>query len=98
MYGFEEYCTSTAITFRMDLPLKQGPRSEAKPEGGAGGTAATSSSSEEQTGLLDGEPRSAQAAVCKVPSTSCYFIQVIAFISEDHLTKFMIITVVGGET
>uniref|UniRef100_A0A3Q4I6E0 AT-rich interaction domain 4B n=1 Tax=Neolamprologus brichardi TaxID=32507 RepID=A0A3Q4I6E0_NEOBR len=33
LYGFEEYCTSTAITFKMDLPLKQGTKGEAKPEG-----------------------------------------------------------------
>uniref|UniRef100_A0A4W6CJD5 AT-rich interaction domain 4B n=1 Tax=Lates calcarifer TaxID=8187 RepID=A0A4W6CJD5_LATCA len=33
LYGFEEYCTSTAITFRMDLPLKQGPKGEVKSEG-----------------------------------------------------------------
>ncbi|CAL8258140.1 unnamed protein product [Lota lota] len=30
--GFEEYCTSTAITFRMDLPLKQPPKAEGKTE------------------------------------------------------------------
>ncbi|KAM6997782.1 AT-rich interactive domain-containing protein 4B isoform 2-T2 [Tautogolabrus adspersus] len=56
LYGFEEYCTSTAITFRMDLPLKQGPKGEVKSEGEAGGTAATSSASEEQKSQEDGEP------------------------------------------
>ena len=66
LYGFEEYCTSTAITFRMDLPLKQGPKGEVKSEGEAGGPAATSSTSEEQTPPVDGEPCSAQSAVCKV--------------------------------
>lgn len=66
LYGFEEYCTSTAITFRMDLPLKQGPKGEVKPEVEAGGTAATSASSVEQTGPKDGEPCGAQSAVCKV--------------------------------
>ncbi|XP_070833334.1 AT-rich interactive domain-containing protein 4B isoform X2 [Chaetodon trifascialis] len=65
LYGFEEYCTSTAITFRMDLPLKQGPKGEVKSEVEAGGTAATSSSSEEQTALVDGEACSAQSVVCK---------------------------------
>uniref|UniRef100_A0A8C6T021 Translocase of outer mitochondrial membrane 20 n=1 Tax=Neogobius melanostomus TaxID=47308 RepID=A0A8C6T021_9GOBI len=30
LYGFEEYCNSTAITFRMDLPLKQAPKAEGK--------------------------------------------------------------------
>lgn len=63
----------------MDLPLKQGPRGEVKPEGDAGGTAATSSSSEEQTGLLDGEPCSAQPVVCKVHSPKYYSIQLIVF-------------------
>uniref|UniRef100_A0A671VQV4 AT-rich interactive domain-containing protein 4B n=1 Tax=Sparus aurata TaxID=8175 RepID=A0A671VQV4_SPAAU len=60
LYGFEEYCTSTAITFRMDLPLKQAPKGEVKSEGEAGGAAATSSSCEEQTALVDEEPCSAQ--------------------------------------
>ncbi|XP_068184377.1 AT-rich interactive domain-containing protein 4B isoform X2 [Antennarius striatus] len=64
LYGFEEYCTSTAITFRMDLPLKQGPKGEVKSEGGAG-TTATSSVSEEQKTLPDGEPVSAQSMICK---------------------------------
>ncbi|XP_070696820.1 AT-rich interactive domain-containing protein 4B isoform X3 [Pempheris klunzingeri] len=65
LYGFEEYCTSTAITFRMDLPLKQAPKGEVKSEGDAGGKAATSSSSEEQKVQLDVEPCSAQSVVCK---------------------------------
>ena len=67
--GFEEYCTSTAITFRMDLPLKQGPKGEVKSEGEAGGAAApTSSGSEEQKAQEDEEPCSAQSLVCKVHS------------------------------
>uniref|UniRef100_A0A3B4YVD0 AT-rich interaction domain 4B n=1 Tax=Seriola lalandi dorsalis TaxID=1841481 RepID=A0A3B4YVD0_SERLL len=66
LYGFEEYCTSTAITFRMDLPLKQAPKGEVKPEGEAGGAAPASSSSEEQKAQADGEPCSAQSVVCKV--------------------------------
>ncbi|XP_026164619.1 AT-rich interactive domain-containing protein 4B isoform X2 [Mastacembelus armatus] len=65
LYGFEEYCTSTAITFRMDLPLKQGPKGEVKSEGETGGTAPTVSSSEEQKAQVDGEPCSTQSAVCK---------------------------------
>uniref|UniRef100_UPI0037E76BFC AT-rich interactive domain-containing protein 4B isoform X2 n=1 Tax=Semicossyphus pulcher TaxID=241346 RepID=UPI0037E76BFC len=63
--GFEEYCTSTAITFKMDLPLKQGPKGEVKSEGEAGATAATSSTSEEHKSPEDGEPCSAPSAVCK---------------------------------
>nr|XP_020458954.1 AT-rich interactive domain-containing protein 4B isoform X1 [Monopterus albus]XP_020458962.1 AT-rich interactive domain-containing protein 4B isoform X1 [Monopterus albus] len=65
LYGFEEYCTSTAITFRMDLPLKQGPKEEVKSEEEAGGTAPTSSSSEEQKAQVDGDPCSAESVVCK---------------------------------
>uniref|UniRef100_A0A4W6CDC1 AT-rich interactive domain-containing protein 4B n=1 Tax=Lates calcarifer TaxID=8187 RepID=A0A4W6CDC1_LATCA len=68
LYGFEEYCTSTAITFRMDLPLKQGPKGEVKSEGEAGGAAPTSSSSEEQKAQVDEEPSSAQSVVSKVQS------------------------------
>uniref|UniRef100_H3DGW8 AT-rich interaction domain 4B n=1 Tax=Tetraodon nigroviridis TaxID=99883 RepID=H3DGW8_TETNG len=65
LYGFEEYCTSTAITFRMDLPLKQSAKGEAKTEGDAGG-AATSSSSEEQAAPLDTGAPKAPAPLCKV--------------------------------
>uniref|UniRef100_A0A3Q3AF57 AT-rich interaction domain 4B n=1 Tax=Kryptolebias marmoratus TaxID=37003 RepID=A0A3Q3AF57_KRYMA len=32
LYGFEDYCTSTSITFKMDLPLKQSPKREVKSE------------------------------------------------------------------
>ncbi|XP_028323739.1 AT-rich interactive domain-containing protein 4B isoform X2 [Gouania willdenowi] len=59
--GFEEYCTSTAITFRMDLPLKQAKSSEEPPRR----TAHTTSSPEEQITPSDKEASSAQAAVCK---------------------------------
>ncbi|KAM9847780.1 AT-rich interactive domain-containing protein 4B [Aulostomus maculatus] len=65
LYGFEEYCTSTAITFKMDLPLKQGPKGEVKSEGDGGSAATTSASSEEQKVHTDGEPCNAQSPVCK---------------------------------
>ncbi|XP_051285090.1 AT-rich interactive domain-containing protein 4B isoform X1 [Dicentrarchus labrax] len=65
LYGFEEYCTSTAITFRMDLPLKQAPKGEVKSEGEAGGTTATSSTSEEQKVQMDAEPCNVQPVACK---------------------------------
>ncbi|CAI5653673.1 LOW QUALITY PROTEIN: AT-rich interactive domain-containing protein 4B [Oreochromis niloticus] len=65
LYGFEEYCTSTAITFKMDLPLKQGTKGEAKPEGEAGKTAPASSVSEEQKAQVDEEPCSTQPVICK---------------------------------
>lgn len=65
LYGFEEYCTSTAITFRMDLPLKQCLKGEVKSEGDPGGIAPTTSSSEEQKAQADGEPCSTQSIVCK---------------------------------
>ncbi|XP_013861380.1 AT-rich interactive domain-containing protein 4B isoform X2 [Austrofundulus limnaeus] len=65
LYGFEDYCTSTAITFKMDLPLKQSPKREVKSEeeGGAG-AAPPACSSEEQKTQLDGE-------LCNAPSTIC---------------------------
>ncbi|XP_046885072.1 AT-rich interactive domain-containing protein 4B isoform X3 [Hypomesus transpacificus] len=70
LYGFEEYSTSTSITFRMDLPLKQGPKGEAKVEGeeaggpaGAMGPPATSST-EDKTNP-EGEPSPAAASVSK---------------------------------
>ncbi|XP_068423619.1 AT-rich interactive domain-containing protein 4B isoform X2 [Clinocottus analis] len=63
--GFEEYCTSTAITFRMDLPLKQAPKGEVKSESEAGGAPVPSSSSEEQKAQVDGDPCSTQSIVCK---------------------------------
>ncbi|XP_030603248.1 AT-rich interactive domain-containing protein 4B isoform X3 [Archocentrus centrarchus] len=65
LYGFEEYCTSTAISFKMDLPLKQGTKGEVKSEGEAGKTAPTSPGSEEQKAQVDGEPCSAPLVVCK---------------------------------
>ncbi|XP_076141624.1 AT-rich interactive domain-containing protein 4B isoform X1 [Alosa pseudoharengus] len=43
LYGFEEYCTSTAITFRMDLPLKPTEKPGAKEEGKADGVAGAAS-------------------------------------------------------
>ncbi|MED6263063.1 hypothetical protein CHARACLAT_000444 [Characodon lateralis] len=63
LYGFEEYCTSTAITFKMDLPLKQGPKSEAKSEDEAGRTAPTSTISEEQKTQME--------EVCTPSSVHC---------------------------
>lgn len=64
LYGFEEYCNSTAITFRMDLPLKQGPKTEVKLEGETGGAASTSSGSEEHKSQVE-EPGTAQSTDCK---------------------------------
>uniref|UniRef100_A0AAX7U0G2 ARID domain-containing protein n=1 Tax=Astatotilapia calliptera TaxID=8154 RepID=A0AAX7U0G2_ASTCA len=71
LYGFEEYCTSTAITFKMDLPLKQGTKGEGKPEGEAGKTAPTSSVAEEPKAQVDGEPCSTQPVICKVHYPEC---------------------------
>ncbi|CAN9499974.1 unnamed protein product [Ophioblennius macclurei] len=65
LYGFEEYCTSTAITFRMDLPLKQAPKGEVKPEEEPRAAAPKSSSSEEPKTRPDAEPCSVQSVVCK---------------------------------
>ncbi|XP_072533551.1 AT-rich interactive domain-containing protein 4B isoform X1 [Salminus brasiliensis] len=43
LYGFEDYCTSTGITFRMDLPFKAEKQSSPA-EGSADGVAVASSS------------------------------------------------------
>lgn len=67
LYGFEEYCTSTAITFKMDLPLKQGPKREVKSEEEAGRAAPTASISEEQKTQMDGELCTPPSVLCKVP-------------------------------
>ncbi|XP_057703551.1 AT-rich interactive domain-containing protein 4B isoform X1 [Corythoichthys intestinalis] len=65
LYGFEEYCTSTAITFKMDLPLKQALKGEAASVGEGENTSATSTSIEEQKYPGNGEPISTQSVVCK---------------------------------
>ncbi|XP_055018365.1 AT-rich interactive domain-containing protein 4B isoform X2 [Boleophthalmus pectinirostris] len=61
LYGFEEYCNSTAISFRMDLPLKQGPKTEGRPEGEKGAPVSTSEEHKTQD-----EQGTAQSTVCKV--------------------------------
>ncbi|XP_030234159.1 AT-rich interactive domain-containing protein 4B isoform X3 [Gadus morhua] len=61
--GFEEYCTSTAITFRMDLPLKQ-PKAEGKTEAEAG-PAAPPASSPVKEPTPEQESRGPQPAPCK---------------------------------
>ncbi|XP_077437824.1 AT-rich interactive domain-containing protein 4B isoform X2 [Vanacampus margaritifer] len=65
LYGFEEYCTSTAITFKMDLPLKQAPKGEVTSVVEGGMAAPTSSSPEEQKDHGEGQPIGTQAVVCK---------------------------------
>lgn len=64
----------------MDLPLKQGPKGEVKPEGEAGGTAPTSSSSEEPEAQADGESCTAQAVVCKVHSLIYCLIKIFSYV------------------
>ncbi|KAM8859305.1 AT-rich interactive domain-containing protein 4B isoform 2-T2 [Spinachia spinachia] len=63
--GFEEYCTSTAITFRMDLPLKQAPKGEVKSEGEASAALVLSCSPKEPKVPVDGDPCSTPSTVCK---------------------------------
>ncbi|XP_051937252.1 AT-rich interactive domain-containing protein 4B isoform X4 [Hippocampus zosterae] len=65
LYGFEEYCTSTAITFKMDLPLKQPPKGESTSVVEGENTAPTSASSEEREDHGNGEPISTPSEVCK---------------------------------
>lgn len=77
----------------MDLPLKQGPKGEVKPEVEAGGTAAASASSVEQTGPLDGEPCGAQSAVCKVHFPKYYLLQIIIFFATFHFYPSILETI-----
>ncbi|XP_062320396.1 AT-rich interactive domain-containing protein 4B isoform X1 [Osmerus eperlanus] len=67
LYGFEEYSTSTSITFRMDLPLKQGPKGEAKVEAGgpAGAMGPPATSSTEEKTSPEGVPSPSAASVSK---------------------------------
>ncbi|XP_067277034.1 AT-rich interactive domain-containing protein 4B isoform X1 [Pseudorasbora parva] len=64
LYGFEDYCTSTGITFRMDLPYKTGEKSEVNPEetasGGNGVSLSTSSTEEELKALKEPESSNTQ--------------------------------------
>ncbi|KAL0983665.1 hypothetical protein UPYG_G00130990 [Umbra pygmaea] len=61
LYGFEEYCTSCAITFRMDLPFKL-PKAEGEESGSATSTLLAGSSSS-----ADGEK---QKALFEKPSAT----------------------------
>ncbi|XP_077585696.1 AT-rich interactive domain-containing protein 4B isoform X2 [Stigmatopora nigra] len=56
LYGFEEYCTSTAITFKMDLPLKQALKAETTSVSEVEKTAPTSTSPEEKKNHGNEEP------------------------------------------
>ncbi|XP_015235063.1 PREDICTED: AT-rich interactive domain-containing protein 4B [Cyprinodon variegatus] len=76
LYGFEEYCTSTAITFKMDLPLKQSPKREVKSEEEPGRAAPTSSISEEQKTQMDRELCSPPSILCKVQEEKVEFTQI----------------------
>ncbi|KAI2658130.1 AT-rich interactive domain-containing protein 4B [Labeo rohita] len=66
LYGFEDYCTSTGITFRMDLPFKTGEKASSKSEVNAEETASganavslsTSSAAEEQKAVKEPETSS----------------------------------------
>ncbi|XP_036430642.1 AT-rich interactive domain-containing protein 4B isoform X3 [Colossoma macropomum] len=44
LYGFEDYCTSTGITFRMDLPYKAVEQQSSQAEGSVDGVVEASSS------------------------------------------------------
>ncbi|XP_039504621.1 AT-rich interactive domain-containing protein 4B-like isoform X2 [Pimephales promelas] len=65
LYGFEDYCTSTGITFRMDLPYKTGEKTSGKSEENAeetvgGGISVSSSTEEEQKALNEPETSNTQ--------------------------------------
>ncbi|XP_057198926.1 AT-rich interactive domain-containing protein 4B isoform X3 [Triplophysa rosa] len=46
LHGFEDYCASTGITFRMDLPYKTGEKTDVKTEETAGASNSVSSGEE----------------------------------------------------
>ncbi|KAL0178669.1 hypothetical protein M9458_027563, partial [Cirrhinus mrigala] len=66
LYGFEDYCASTGITFRMDLPFKTGEKTSSKSEvnaeetasGGNAVSLSTSSTGEEQKAVKEPETSS----------------------------------------
>ncbi|XP_042593509.1 AT-rich interactive domain-containing protein 4B-like isoform X2 [Cyprinus carpio] len=70
LYGFEDFCASTGITFRMDLPYKTAEKTSSKSEvnteetasGGNAVSLSTSSAGEEQKALKEPETFSTQHA------------------------------------
>ncbi|XP_026079135.1 AT-rich interactive domain-containing protein 4B isoform X3 [Carassius auratus] len=68
LYGFEDFCASTGITFRMDLPYKTAEKTSSKSEVNAEETAisgnvvslSTSSAEEEEKALKEAETSSVQ--------------------------------------
>ncbi|KAG7492925.1 hypothetical protein MATL_G00019350 [Megalops atlanticus] len=77
LYGFEEYCTSTGIAFRMELPRKLAdkPGSKAEKKTEAGGLAAPPGAASpraqaEQTPRTDSSPQDAHPDLCKEESTA----------------------------
>ncbi len=71
LYGFEDYCASTGITFRMDLPFKTAEKTSSKSEvsteetasGGHAVSLSSSSAGEEQKALKEAETSSMQQVV-----------------------------------
>uniref|UniRef100_A0A671LF18 Translocase of outer mitochondrial membrane 20 n=1 Tax=Sinocyclocheilus anshuiensis TaxID=1608454 RepID=A0A671LF18_9TELE len=71
LYGFEDYCASTRVTFRMDLPYKTGEKTSSKSEvsaeeavsGGNAVSLSTSSAGEEQKALKEPETSSSPHVV-----------------------------------
>ncbi|XP_058650888.1 AT-rich interactive domain-containing protein 4B isoform X3 [Onychostoma macrolepis] len=71
LYGFEDYCTSTGINFRMDLPYKTAEKTSSKSEvnteetasGGNAVSLSTPSAGEEQKALKEAETSSTQHVV-----------------------------------
>lgn len=65
LYGFEDYCTSTGISFRMDLPYKTGEKTSGKSEENteetvSGGISVSLNTQEEQKALKEPETSNTQ--------------------------------------
>ncbi|XP_070295983.1 AT-rich interactive domain-containing protein 4B-like [Salvelinus sp. IW2-2015] len=90
LYGFEEYCTSCVITFRMDLPLKQPKAEGERGEATTVPPVASSSCGEEQKQKVShtenpsagSETSSAQPNIYKVSVSLSVSVQFKGFLGE----------------
>lgn len=66
LYGFEEYCTSAGISFRMDLPHKLERRAELEAGSNAPVMPSKGAESKEQRPINESQTSETQSTVCKV--------------------------------
>ncbi|XP_076829906.1 AT-rich interactive domain-containing protein 4B isoform X2 [Brachyhypopomus gauderio] len=70
LYGFEDYCTSTGITFRMELPFKAAEKQISLMESGADGEAGASNTATVSTLANVGNELNLEQE-SEIPSTPC---------------------------